>query len=72
MKPAFKLPERRVEEWVSGKGEATVKPKEKLARLTIDLDADLHLKFKSVCVMRRTTMVDEVRAFIERLVARQE
>jgi ParG len=68
VKPAFTLPQRKVEEWVAGAGEAAEQPKVKPARLTIDLDPDLHLKFKSACVTRRTTMVDEVRAFIEKWV----
>ena len=59
-----------VEQWVTGTSEAPA-PAEKPrpARLTIDLDPELHLRFKSACVLRRTTMVDEVRAFIEKSVA---
>ncbi|MCU1294299.1 MAG: ParG [Bryobacterales bacterium] len=65
MKPAFKLPERRaIDEWVDKAGEGA-QPKVKLARLTIDLDPDLHAKFKAACAMRRTRMIDEVRGFIE-------
>jgi hypothetical protein len=67
-KPAFTLPERRaVEDWVAGAGEVPqpqlTRPK---TRLTIDLDAELHAKFKSTCALRGTNMVDEVRAFIEK------
>ena len=68
-KPAFKLPERRIDEWVNGPVAPLIdkpsKPKVKLARLTIDLDAELHAKFKAACAMRRTRMIDEVRGFIE-------
>jgi hypothetical protein len=69
MKPAFKLPERKaVDQWVDGAGEGgqqPLQPKVKLARLTIDLDADLHAKFKAACAIGRTRMIDEVRGFIE-------
>jgi hypothetical protein len=69
-KPAFKLPERRIDEWVNGPTvvppvEKPSEPKVKLARLTIDLDVELHAKFKAACAMRRTRMIDEVRGFIE-------
>jgi hypothetical protein len=67
MKPAFRLPDRKaVDDWVGGgaEGEGT-QPKVKLARLTIDLDPELHAKFKAACAMRRTRMIDEVRSFIE-------
>ncbi len=37
----------------------------KLARLTIDLPADLHAKFKATCALRGTRMINEVRQFIE-------
>jgi hypothetical protein len=70
MKPAFKLPDRKVDEWVSGAGEgpspAPTPPKVKQARLTIDIDANLHAKFKATCALRGTNMVDEVRGFIEK------
>ena len=73
MKPAFKLPERKtaVDAWVDRAGDEAVPPhidpipKEKLARLTIDLNVDLHAKFKAACAIRRTRMIDEVRGFIE-------
>lgn len=75
MKPAFSLPQRKaVDDWVGRGGEATAPtaaeqedqmPKVKLARLTIDLDPELHAKFKAACAMRRTRMIDEVRTFIE-------
>jgi hypothetical protein len=73
-KPAFKMPERerRVDEWVARAGEGAqpalqpeARPKVKMARLTIDLPADLHARFKSVCALDGTDMVTEVRAFIE-------
>jgi hypothetical protein len=72
MKPAFSLPQRKpVDEWVENRAgdptpaPADPPPKIKLARLTIDLDPDLHAKFKAACAIRRTRMIDEVRAFIE-------
>ena len=67
-KAAFKMPERRpaaqMDQWVAGAGEGA-KPKAKPARLTIDLEPDLHARFKSTTALRGTNMVDEVRAFIE-------
>lgn len=39
----------------------TVKP----ARLTIDLQPELHARFKATCALRTTRMIDEVRRFIE-------
>jgi hypothetical protein len=76
VKPTFKLPDRRpVDDWVKGAGEGAAtsqpvspqppEPKIKLARLTIDLNPELHAKFKAACAMRRTRMIDEVRDFIE-------
>jgi len=77
-KPAFTLPKRqaeqRVDDWVAGVGEgaqqppAVQEPPRPQRRLTIDLDAELHAKFKSTCALRGTNMVDEVRAFIEKWV----
>jgi hypothetical protein len=37
----------------------------KLARLTIDLQPELHSRFKATCALRTTRMIDEVRRFIE-------
>ena len=67
-KAAFKMPARRpaeqMDDWVAGAGEGA-KPKVKPARLTIDLDPELHARFKSTTALKGTNMVDEVRAFIE-------
>src|SRR3954465_1475707 len=75
-KPAFTLPKReaeqRVDDWVTGGGEGTQQPAavqeppRPQRRLTIDLDAELHARFKSTCALRGTNMVDEVRDFIEK------
>jgi hypothetical protein len=68
MKPTFSLPQRKaVDAWVdrAGEREGPSEPKIKLARLTIDLNADLHAKFKAACAIGRTRMIDEVRGFIE-------
>lgn len=68
-KPAFTLPTRkRVDDWVAGEGEGAAKPKVKPARLTIDLDPEMHARFKSATALRGTNMVDEVRRFIERYI----
>jgi len=74
MKPAFKLPDRKVDEWVAGGGEGAQPqpierlpstPKLKPARLTIDLERGLHARFKAACALNSTDMVTEVRNFIE-------
>jgi hypothetical protein len=81
MKPAFKLPDRKVDDWVTaGGGEgtppsaapaersvehATPQPKLKPARLTVDLEPRLHARFKAACALNSTDMVTEVRHFIE-------
>jgi hypothetical protein len=79
MKPAFKLPDRKVDDWVTGPGEggppapAPTEPAErtppvpklKPARLTVDLDPGLHARFKAACALNTTDMVTEVRSFIE-------
>ncbi len=39
------------------------RPAGKIARLTIDLPADLHAKFKAACALKGTRMIDEVRRF---------
>ena len=53
MKPAFKLPERKsMDDWVQGD---EAKPKVKPARLTIDLDPELHAKFKAATALNGRT-----------------
>ena len=74
MKPSFKLPDRKVDEWVAGGGEGTQSNRQeerplqasklKPARLTIDLEPSLHAKFKAACALNATDMVTEVRQFI--------
>jgi hypothetical protein len=73
-KPPFKMPDREksIDDWVAGAGEEGqppqpqlgAKPKVKMARLTIDLEAPLHAKFKAICALDGTDMVTEVRHFI--------
>ncbi len=59
------------DEWVKGDRAAeapaqqSTPPKVAMTRLTIDLPADLHHRFKVACAEHRTRMVDEVRRFIE-------
>jgi ParG len=70
---AFKQPPQAsaaADEWVKGEGaEIPTKPPSppagEMTRLTIDLPADLHYRFKVTCAMHRTKMVEEVRRFIE-------
>ena len=70
--PTFSLPARKldpkVDQWVSGEGQGS-QPKAKPARLTIDLDPEVHAKFKAKCALRGTNMVEEVRSFIDSRVA---
>ena len=71
---AFKQPRQAstvADEWVKG-DQATEAPahqppppKVAMTRLTIDLPADLHHRFKVACAIHHTKMVDEVRRFIE-------
>ncbi|MBV9783721.1 MAG: hypothetical protein JO264_07865 [Acidisphaera sp.] len=37
----------------------------KPARLTIDLQSELHARFKAACAINKTRMIDEVRNFIK-------
>lgn len=71
---AFKQPPQAsaaADEWVKGEGAAETPtkpsspPADEITRLTIDLPADLHYRFKVACAMHRTKMVEEVRRFIE-------
>ncbi len=78
-KTPFRMPQRaatpaaKLDQWVSGgeeQGEAAAPPRAerptgKLARLTIDLPAELHAKFKATCALKGSRMIDEVRRFIE-------
>ena len=80
-KPPFRMPQRapnaggEIDKWVSGgEGTAAAAPEPKgrqerstakPARLTIDLPAELHAKFKATCALKGTRMIDEVRKFIE-------
>jgi hypothetical protein len=45
---------------------------EKLARLTIDIPAELHRRFKAVCARTRTKMKEEVLRFIEERTQKHE
>jgi hypothetical protein len=71
---AFKQPRQAstvADEWVKGDQAAEAPaqqltpPKVAMTRLTIDLPADLHHRFKVACAEHRTRMVEEVRRFIE-------
>ena len=75
----FRMPPRaepaaaQLDQWVAGReGRTAAAPPVKtdrttgkLARLTIDLSPELHAKFKSICALQGTRMIDEVRRFIE-------
>ena len=56
--------EKGMDQWVAH-GTAPTAPKEKPARLTIDLPPELHSRFKAACAIHKTRMIDQVRAFIE-------
>ena len=67
------LPSAKTDQWVGGGAEVQKhvnterqKSGEQLARLTIDLPAELHGRFKAACAKNRTKMRDEVLAFIEK------
>ena len=67
----FKMPPGRpalpaaAETWVEGAKPVTAPPTAtKPARLTIDLPAELHARFKAACARNRTRMVDEVNTLI--------
>jgi hypothetical protein len=77
-KTPFRMPQRgptppaNLDQWVSGREEegeaaaASLPPERpRLARLTIDLPAELHAKFKATCALKSTRMIDEVRRLIE-------
>jgi hypothetical protein len=78
-KTPFRMPQRaatptaQLDQWVSAAEEGIVAEKAprperragKVARLTIDLPAALHAKFKAACALKGTRMIDEVRQFIE-------
>ncbi len=70
--PTFRpQPAKDVDNWVKGASSTNklpirpIPPEGKLARLTIDLPPDLHARFKAICAMQKTRMIDEVRGFIE-------
>lgn len=78
-KPPFKMPSRsepaaaKLDQWVAGAETQAApaaapraeRPAGKVARLTIDLPAELHARFKAVCAIRGTKMINEVTRFIE-------
>lgn len=78
-RPSFKMPTRpepaaaKLDEWVAGSEVQAAPPAElraerptgKMARLTIDLPADLHARFKAACAIKGTKMINEVTRFIE-------
>jgi hypothetical protein len=75
---SFKQPPARplpvdAENWIKDAAPSTIALAErtstittgKPARLTIDLQPELHARFKATCALRTTRMIDEVRRFIE-------
>lgn len=77
-KTPFRMPQRaatptvKLDQWVSGaegltaeKAPQLERPAGKVARLTIDLPAELHAKFKAACALKGTRMINEVRQFID-------
>jgi hypothetical protein len=70
VKQPAQQPPTSTDDWVRGET-ATNPPASrsgstgKLARLTIDLPAELHGRFKAACAKHRTAMKDEVLRFIE-------
>jgi hypothetical protein len=41
-------------------------------RLTVDVPAETHARFKAYCAMRQTRMAGEINAFIERCLAESD
>lgn len=41
-------------------------------RLTVDIPAETHARFKAYCAMRQTRMAGEINAFIERCLAESD
>jgi ParG len=78
-KTPFRMPQRdatptaKLDQWVSGAAEDITaeetrrpeRPAGKVARLTIDLSAELHARFKAACALKGTRMINEVRRFID-------
>jgi ParG len=77
-KTPFRMPQRtatptvKLDQWVSGAEGLTAektpqpeRPAGKVARLTIDLPAELHARFKAACALKGTRMIDEVRQLID-------
>ncbi len=77
-KTPFRMPQRdatptaKLDQWVSGAAEditaeETRRPERPagVARLTIDLSAELHARFKAACALKGTRMINEVRRFID-------
>jgi len=59
-------PKLDVDAWVQGR---EIKPKaEPIKRLTIDLPASLHSRFKTHCAIHGIKMIDILRNFIEKTV----
>lgn len=52
--------------------EPAIPEAEPIARLTVDLPESAHQRFKAACAMSRRTMVQEIRAFIDRRTAELE
>jgi hypothetical protein len=51
------------DQWVEKRAQGDSKGR--LKRLTIDIPASLHSRFKTRCAMRGTRMADEIRSFLE-------
>ena len=56
----------RADSWV---GRPTAPPAGETKRLTVDIPAETHARFKAYCAMRQTRMAGEINAFIERCLA---
>ena len=53
---------RAADAWVETRG----KPPVKMKRLTIDIPADLHRRFKAECARQEVRMADVIRELLER------
>jgi len=58
-------PSPAADQWVTDRAVATPEPSVPMKRLTIDLEATQHRRFKTVCAQHGLKMADELRRLLE-------